>query len=148
MSLKSYEFDNLLTSEDIKFIEREIVNKTYQEVRCDRCNALLTYINIIRIEMKYYNLGDFCYNSIKNILSEIRKKSLHFIRIDLEETYNNYLTKKFMTEKEGYENTETINKYDPDYNTYLSLKWDYENNSLPHHMRDKYNDLKDKFEKL
>ncbi len=92
---KEYKFDKLLTSNDIKYIDREITEFD-EEVECDRCKYKpLKYVDILRIDDDYYNVGDFCYNSIKNRLSEIRGKSLYFIKIDLEEGYYKYLEREY-----------------------------------------------------
>ena len=144
MSSKIYDFDKKLYSLDIKYIERIIVDNLYLDIRCDRCNHQLVYVNILRIEIDYHNLGDFCYQSIKNILSEIRGKSLHFIQLELEESYDEHLVKKYATEEEiedkaGY-------KSDPDYSKYLTLKWDSEHSRLPSFRQKELNELKKKFE--
>lgn len=92
---KEYKFDKLLTSNDIKYIDRGIT-KYDEEVECGRCKYKpLKYVNILRIDDNYHNVGDFCYNSIKNILSKIRGKSLYFIKIDLEEGYYKYLEREY-----------------------------------------------------
>lgn len=144
MSSKIYDFDKKLYSLDIKYIERIIVDKLYLDIRCDRCNSQLVYVNILRIEITYHNLGDFCYQSIKNLLSEIRGKSLHFIRLELEESYDEQLEKRYATE----EQIEDIASYksDPDYSKYLTLKWDSEHSRLPSFRQKELNELKMKFE--
>ena len=144
MSSKTYEFDKKLYSLEIKFIERIIVDKLYLDIRCDRCNSQLVYVNVLRIEIVYHNLGDFCYRSIKNILSEIRGKSLHFIRLELEESYDEHLEKKYATE--GEIEYKTSIKSDPDYSKYLTLKWDFEHGSLPSFRKKELNELRKKFE--
>lgn len=130
---------------DIKYIERIIVDKLYLDFRCDRCNSQLVYVNVLRIEIIYYNLGDFCYQSIKNMLSEIRGKSLHFIRLELEESYDKQLVNKYATQEQVDEKTEY--KWDPDYSKYLTLKWDSERGGLPLNRKNEYLELKKKFEK-
>lgn len=144
MSSKIYDFDKKLYSLDIKFIERIIVDKLYLDIRCNRCNSQLVYVNILRIEIVYYNLGDFCYQSVKNILSEIRGKSLHFIRLELEESYDKQLENKYANEEqiEG----KTSYKSDPDYSKYLTLKWDSEHSRLPPFRQKEFDELKKKFE--
>jgi hypothetical protein len=98
----------------------------------------------LRIEIVYYNLGDFCYQSVKNILSEIRGKSLHFIRLELEESYDKQLENKYANEEqiEG----KTSYKSDPDYSKYLTLKWDSEHSRLPPFRQKEFDELKKKFE--
>ena len=145
MSSKTYDFDHKLYSLEIKFIERIIVDNVYQDFRCDRCNSQLVYVNVIRIEIDYHNLGDFCYQSVKNILSEIRGKSLHFIRLELEESYDRLLVNKYATQEEVDEKTEY--KWDPDYSKYLTLKWDFEHSGLPSNRKEEFNKLKMKFKK-
>ena len=145
MSSKIYDFDKKLYSLDIKYIERIIVDNLYIDIRCARCNHQLVYVNILRIESDYHNLGDFCYRSIKNILSEIRDKSLHFIRLELEESYDEHLEKKYATEGE-IEYKVSI-KSDPDYSKYLTLKWDSEHGSLPSFKKKELNELRKKFER-
>lgn len=145
MSIKKYEFDKLLDSLDIKLIDRNIVSVVYQQVRCDRCNKQkIKYVNILRIELAYFNIGDDCYQSIKNALSEIRGKSLHFIRLDLEESYDHHLIRKHPEQQEsfGYVNPK---KSDPQYSLYLSMKWDNEHGSLPNFKVKEFKELELKF---
>ena len=145
MSSKTYDFDKKLYSLDIKYIERIIVDNLYLNFRCDRCNANLIYVNILRIEINYHNLGDFCYQSVKNILSDIRGKSLHFIRLELEESYDTQLLKKYATEEQIEDKANY--KWDPDYSQYLILKWDLEHGGLPTFRKKEFDELKKKFGK-
>lgn len=148
MSIKperTYEFDKLLTSMDIKYIERLIVDNLYRDVRCARCNHQLVYVNVLRIETGYHNIGDFCYESIRIILSEIRHKPLVIIKRDLEDKYEEYLEKKYATEEEIQDKASY--KFDPDYSKYLTLKWDFEHSRLPSFRMEEFKELKKKFEK-
>lgn len=144
MSSKTYDFDKKLYSLDIKYIERIIVDNLYLDIRCDRCNSNLVYVNVLRIEILYYNLGDFCYQSIKKLLSEIRGKSLHFIRLELEESYDEHLVNKYAKADEIEDKASY--KSDPDYSKYITLKWDSEHSRLPSFKIKELNELKKKFE--
>ena len=145
---KDYKFDEKLGSDDIKYVDRNEVNILYEEVRCGRCNATLRYVNTLRIEDEYYQIGDFCYDSIKVILSEIRGKSLYWIRIELEEGYDRYLETKYSSDNDEisvYEGNSP--KYHPDYKIYETLKWDSEHGRLPSFKEEEYRKLKQQFEK-
>lgn len=143
MSLKTYEFDEKLTALEIKFIDRIIVDNLYQDFRCDRCNAQLVYVNILRIEENYHNIGDNCYQSIKNALSKIRGKSLHFIKLELEENYDSLLSQKYATEEQIEDKADY--KWDPDYSRYLTLKYDSEHSGLPSFRKEEFLKLQEKF---
>ena len=146
MSLKSYDFDKKLDSLEIKYIEREIVDNVYQNITCDRCNhQRLKYINILRIDEEYYQIGDDCYDSIKNILSKVRGKSLYRIRLELEESYDRHLERKYDSDNQIEDKTSY--KFDPDYSRYLTLKWDSEHSGLPSFRREEFEELRKKFEK-
>lgn len=146
-STKNYSFDEKLGAEDIKYIDREIINMIYQEIRCDRCNAQLRYVNLLRIEESYYNIGDDCYQSIKVKLSEIRNLSLYHVRIILEEPYDRYLDNKWTSKKEYIFNKSESPKSHPDYSKYLTLKWDSEHGGLPNFRKEEYERLKKQFKK-
>ena len=143
---KPYKFDKLLSSLNIKYIDRIVVNMEYQEVRCDRCEHLLRYVNILRIDGKYYNIGDFCYESIRAQLSKIRGKSLVHLKRELEDKYEEYLMvahPNVLGEIE--EREDSINKSDPDYRLYLTLKWDAGHGSLPKQKLDELARLREKY---
>ena len=144
---KPYKFDELLISLDIQYIDHEIVNKYYQEIECDRCKYRpLVHINIIRIDANYYNIGNDCYESIRAQLSKIRGKSLVHLKRELEDKYEEYLMivhPNVLGEIEGRE--DSINKNDPDYRLYLTLKWDAGHGSLPKHRIDELARLREKY---
>lgn len=142
-NLKTYEFDEKLCSMDIQFIDRFEINRLFQEIRCDRCNACLKYINDIRIEDDNYNIGDFCYESILKILAEIRGKSVELLRIELERGYLEYVRLKRLKE---IEDRGEIDKFDPDFKLYETMKWDVEHGGIPEFQRKEYEELKKKFE--
>ena len=144
-NLRNYKFDELLTSLNITYIDREVVSMSYQEVHCDRCEHLLKYVNVLRIDETYYNIGDDCYVSIRAQLSKIRGISLVNLKRELEDNYESYLEIKYNNEDlETYRN-DKINKHDPDYNTYLTFKWDAEHGGLPQFKMKEYEQLKEKF---
>lgn len=145
-SSKEYHFDERLTSEEIKYVDREIINMIYQEIRCDRCNAQLRYVNILRIDELYYNIGDDCYQSIKVKLSKIRNISLYNVRMVLEEPYDRYLENKWDSEEVYLSNETESPKFHPDYKIYESLKWDFEHGGLPSFKEEEYKKLRKQFE--
>lgn len=144
---QGYEFDKKLTSEDIKYIDRNIYSTIYENMRCDRCgHSHLKYVNTIRIEDEYYELGDDCYASIRAILSEIRGVSLHFIKLQLEDRFEQLIRKKYYVD--GFDSEDPSEyKYDADYKEYESLKWDVEyGTGLPTFKQKRLEVLKKKFE--
>jgi len=144
---KDYKFDEKLSSNDIKYVDRNEVDMPYEEVRCDRCNATLRYVNTLRIDENYYNIGDCCYQSIKNVLSEIRGKSLYWIRMALEEGYDRYLEIKYTSSSDEISDYESNSpKHHPDYKSYEGLKWDFEHGGLPSFREKEYKKLKEQFE--
>ena len=146
---KEYEFDKKLSSNNIKFISRNEFNQFTADIKCDRHNGLLKKIVVtIRIDDEYYQLGDDCYQIIKNRLSEIRGKSLKFIRDELEEDYNKYLHKKLNKPKLNSAPGKGSYKFDVDWNIYKELKWDSEHNTLPSFKNEEYQKLKEKFRRL
>jgi len=124
---KEYKFDTLLITEDIKYIDRIIASMHYEDVRCDRCNAQLRYVNLLRIDTEHYNIGDNCYQSIKNKLSELWETSLHDVRIRLEQGYQKYLRRKYAPKTQI--SVDPIDK-GPGYSRYLEFKWDDEHGGL------------------
>lgn len=149
MDKKEYEFDKKLISDNIKFISRNEFNRFTANIRCDRHNGLLKkFVVTIRIDAEYYQIGDNCYNSIKIKLSEIRGKSLKFIKDDLEETYDKYLREKFNKPKLNSKPGKGSYKHDVDWNIYKELKWDFEHGGLPSFKEEEYKKLKEKFRKL
>ena len=104
-------------------------------------------MNTLRIEYEYYQIGDFCYDSIKVILSEIRGKSLHWIRMELEERYDRYLERKYSSDiDEILDSGNGSIKYHPNYLRYNALKWDLKHGSLPSFKVKEYKELKKIFE--
>ena len=122
-----------------------IVDNLYRDIRCARCNAQLVYVNILRIETDYHNIGDFCYESIRILLSEIRGKSLVHIKRELEDKYEEYLQQKYTIDDNA--NDPSSYKSDPDYSKYLTYKWDSENGRLHPNFKAEYEKLTKKFEK-
>ena len=146
---KEFEFDKKLISNNIKFINREEFNRHAANIICDRHNGILKkYVNTIRIDEEYYQLGDNCYNSIKIKLSVIRGKSLRFINIDLEGDYDKHLNKKWNEPDLILKENKGLYKYDPDWNRFKELEWDDEHGSLPSNKKEMYKELKEKFRKL
>jgi len=146
-SLKNYKFDEFLVSHNIEFFDREIVS-IGQNIRCDRCNAMLKYVNILKIDEKYFNIGDCCYQSVKNALSELRGKSLYWIRRELEGNYERHVENKTENRKtriEKFYEERRANAFDSDYNKYLCLKWDMEHNNLPDYRLNEYEELRKRF---
>lgn len=141
-NLKMYEFDKKLDTKDIQYIDRFEINMMLQEIRCDRCNACLKYINELRIKEDHFNIGDFCYGSILDILVKLWKQDRFFVQVKLEQGYTEYLRKKHEAERIA---RGSIDKHDKDYSLYLTLKWDAEHNSLPEFNRKEYERLRKKF---
>lgn len=147
---KEYRFDEKLISNNIRFIDRETFNRFITNIPCNRCNATLTrnVVNI-RIDETYYQIGEDCYISIKNRLSEIRGKSLYWIRIDLEEDYDKHLQSKFSRERlNSIINKETATEWHPDYSKFKELEWDIIHGNPPNFKKKEYEKLKKKFEQI
>lgn len=140
--LKEYKFDVKLKSKNIKLIDQIKVNMDYQNIECDRCNSLLKYINILRIDDTHYNIGNDCYNSIKNRLSKIRHISLHILRFDLESNYDTFLGKKHKLGKALSKLHHQDNKYHRNYSEYVQLKYDNKHGKIPKSKIDRLNKLK------
>ena len=142
---KTYQFDDKLKSDDIKYIGREEFNRLLANIRCERCNATLKrYVVHLRIDKEIYNIGADCYSSIKAILSEIRGKSHRFIVIDLEEKYDNYLKEKLSEEELPTKPGKSTYKWDPDYERLKAVQWDIKHENPPVHIKKEYEDLKKK----
>lgn len=147
---KEYKFDEKLVSDNIKFIDRVVISSYTTKVRCDRHKGLLRrYVNTIRIDDKYYQIGDDCYKSIKNKLSEIRGKSLKLIKDDLEEDYIRYLEGKWLPGTlDLKDDKDTKKRFDPDYNKFKILEWDIKHGNPPDFKKKEYQELKQKFSKI
>jgi len=143
-------FDNrLLETDDIQYIERVTINNVYTDISCDRCHHKgLIYINLLRINDRYYNVGDNCYNdNIKIILAKKWGISLVLVRLRLNEPCNRYQEYKHVIDKAELDENKPL-KHDLDYKIYEALKWDYENGHLPPKKIEEYNRLKEKFKNL
>ena len=138
---KIYQFDEKLHTLDIKLIDRKKVSIEYSQIICNRCNATLLYVNVLRIKRDHYNIGNNCYDSIKIILSKIRNISLHLLTEQLESNYFKYLKNKYCKAKVLPQKSEDV-RFHPDFNRYIAMKYDEAHGGLPSFKKREFNELK------